>query len=624
MLRLDKLTLTVGRHELIVDSSLHIHPGERVGLVGRNGVGKSSLFRLLMGEFEAESGRFHLRAGARMGYLPQEAVGASSRTVWDEASLGLTELRAMQTRLDALQERMDAGDDRAIEQHAELSERFRLAGGFSSDERVGEVLDGLGFRPDAWHKPCSEFSGGWRMRIALAKVLLSAPDLLLLDEPTNHLDLLARSWLAGFLRKWPGTVIVISHDRHLLDTATDRTVELVHKRLISFKGNFSQWLAEKALRDAQQLSAYEAQQKVIARLERFVERFGAKATKAAQAKSKQKVLDKLDRVDAPTVESIPYLRLPEAPGCAMDAIELQKVSVGWTDPLATNLDLLIRRGERVAVLGANGSGKSTLLKAILGGETLLAGRRRIAHGVRIGVYRQDLALELPESERAVDWLLGMVPSVTPTRARAALGSLGLVGDLALRQIGDLSGGQRARVVLARFALEPYNVLLLDEPTNHLDAVTVETLVEALREFEGAVVFVTHDRYLVEQLATHVVRFHEGVVDVHPGVLETDLEPPRLADKRVQKDKSGGLTHEERKKRRRERTRMERRVEKLGAEMEAAEEQAAELEDAMFEAATDPAKMRELDTKLRAARSKVEELYAEWEELEAKLEELSDD
>jgi ATP-binding cassette subfamily F protein 3 len=621
VLRLEDVTLAVGPRDLLVGASLHVHPHDKVGIVGPNGCGKTSMLRLLVGELEAESGRVYRRGGIGVGYLPQHAVSGSSRSVWDEAASGMTRIRALQADLERARRAVEGGDDAAIDALGEAEEAFRLAGGYAQDERVGEVLHGLGFGPDRWHDACDTFSGGWQMRIALARLLLSDPDVLLLDEPTNHLDIRSRSWLAKYLASSSATVVLVSHDRHLLDTVTNHTVEVRHKQLESYRGNLTAWLAEREAREALLASTARKQADEIAKLERFVERFGAKATKAAAARSKQKALDRIDRIELPQRDQRARLRLAEAPGCSKESLVLHQASTGWDDgpDIIRGVDLRIERGERWAVLGPNGAGKSTLMHLLSGRLQPRSGRRRVGKDVRIGVFQQDLAASLPEDVTALEAVLSAAPSALPERARAALGALGLRGDMALRPIGSLSGGERARVVLASFALQPYNVLLLDEPTNHLDVVTVDVLIEALAEWEGAILLVTHDRYLVEKLATDVAVVAEGAVETHEGVRPSDLEAvPVEVDKREVVESQGALDHAARKEARRERTKMQRRFDRLSKEMERLESELARIDEALLTVATDFQKAAELGSERDGVEAKLEAVFEELGELEEAL------
>jgi ATP-binding cassette subfamily F protein 3 len=360
MIRLDKVAIAQGGNTLLRDATWHLRPGAKVGIVGRNGSGKTTLLRALAGELTVEHGSLQRRGRARIGYLPQAAVAGSTETVWDEAANAMTHLQKLADELAAAERALEADRPGALERVDAATEAWRLAGGPTKDQTVGSVLHGLGFTPGAWAQACDTLSGGWQMRVALARVLLAQPDVALLDEPTNHLDITARSWLAKHLAAAKYAVVVVSHDRHLLDKAVTEVVALSHQTLETFKGNYSRYLAEKAARQLTAQRSFDKQQSEIKHMEHFIERFGAKATKAAAARSRKKALDRMDRVHAPQTEaSGPRLRLPEAPPSAQEVITLTDVSAGWDDgpDVLRGVDLCLTRGMRLAVLGANGTEK---------------------------------------------------------------------------------------------------------------------------------------------------------------------------------------------------------------------------------------------------------------------------
>ena len=626
MIRLEDVDLAPGGDDLVLGATAHLNPGERLGLVGRNGSGKTTLLRAIVGERHPDGGRVHVRPGVRVGWLPQHAVAGSSATVWDEAASGLTHLKALEARVEAATQAVADGVDGAIERLERVTEQFRVAGGYALERRIGEVLHGLGFGPDAWHRPCDTFSGGWQMRIALARTLLSEPEVLVLDEPTNHLDLHARGWLANHLAGGSWTLLVVSHDRFLLDKVCTGILELRSRRLHVYSGNFTAYLAERELRAAQHEQAFEAQQAEIAKLERFVERFKAKATKASQARSRQKVLDKMERIEAPEHEPLPRFSLPPAPPADADLLVLDDATLGWERdvPILTGVELALTRGMRLAVVGPNGAGKSTLLQTLAGRLRPLSGQRRTGRRVRLGVFDQDLAATLPADETALDYVVGKAPRAGETRVRSVLGALGLTGNAAMRTIGPLSGGEKARVALAALGAAPHNVLLLDEPTNHLDVVTVEVLVRALRAFDGAMVLVSHDRFLVEQLATHVARVADGTVEIHEGVRKEDLEPVatvRQGDRTDDQSGSAGAeTYEVRKRRKRAVEKARREMARLEQRLEALDAEIAQVDEALVEAATDYEKAAELGQRRDALEGEQLEVMEAWEALSTEVEE----
>ncbi len=624
MLRIEGATLSLGGRDLLVGASWQVHPGDRVGLMGPNGSGKTSLLRVITRELDLERGELSLRPGLALGYLRQQPPSRGERSLWDEARASMTRLERVERELRQAEQAVVSGNTSAADRLGEATERYRLAGGYAAEERVGEVLHGLGFSKEDWPRPCGSFSGGWQVRIELVCLLLSEPELLLLDEPTNHLDMDARGWLANFLARYPHAMVVVSHDRYLLDRVCNRVVEIHGGRLLSFKGGMAAWMKERALMLERERSTWEAQQKEIARLQDYIDRNRAKADRASQARARQKALDRMERVEAPRRERrAPRFRLPPAEPVASAPVLLQGATIGWPDaaPVFQGLDLAIEPGSRLALLGPNGCGKSTLLRALAGQLALGAGRRRSAEGVRLGVFTQEAARELDGRLHALDQVLERAPAASPEQVRGVLGALGLSGDAALRPIAQLSGGERARVVLACFALRRHDLLLLDEPTNHLDAVTVEVLCEALASFQGTIVVATHDRFLVERVATHVGLVGGGRVALHRGVQAAFQERENAGTAEVARNQpsEGASAHAERKRQARERDRAQRRIDAIQREIERLELRTQQLDQAMVRAATEFDALRSLGEERRDAERKAATLYEEWEQLEAALE-----
>jgi ATPase subunit of ABC transporter with duplicated ATPase domains len=474
----------------------------------------------------------------RLGYLEQKGVSGSTKTVWDEVSAGMDRLQLATQTLEEAEKRVENGDcsEEALLALDEANAEFDRAGGFVADQRVTTILQGLGFAPTDHDRRCSEFSGGWQMRIALARLLLSDPDLMLLDEPTNHLDKAARNWLANYLASYVGTLVIVSHDTALLDRAANSIAEVRNGKIELYKSRtHQQWLVEREERVKLAQTQYEANQREIERLQAYVDRFGAKTMGASLAQSKLKEIAKLTEngPQAPILHDGPsaYLKLATPPRAAKVLLQLQNVKLGWgraadvivgaggdegepLKPIIQDCNIVIERGMRIAVRGPNGAGKSTLLSALSGKLAPVSGKRVEGDGLALGTFTQDLAQDLDQKERAVDVVTSTVraydPTISDEQARGALGALGLVKEKALRVVGELSGGEKARVALASFVLIPHNVLLLDEPSNHLDVSTIEVLTRALRDFAGAVLVVSHDRQLLEALEpTHVITVKDG-------------------------------------------------------------------------------------------------------------------
>ena len=615
MLQAESLTLSVGGRELLLDATFELRAGDRVGLVGRNGTGKTTLLRTLAGERAPDGGRVIRFRGVRLGYLPQEAVSGSSLTVWEEVRSGLGELLELERRFNAAAAALD-GSDASIAAYERVEEAFRMAGGYAADERVGTVLWGLGFRTADWQRSCAELSGGWQMRIALAKMLVSAPDILLLDEPTNHLDLHARSWLAAHIAEHKGAALIVSHDRWVLDRCTTATLELRDQGLDMYVGNFSRFQVLRAQRDAQAEANLEKLDEQAAHLRRFVERFGAKASLASRAQSKAKALEKLEsqREELPRDEGRPRLRFGASEARSHELMSLRRVSFGYEEPLFSDLDLDLRRGERWVLLGSNGSGKSTLLRVLAGVMRPLSGLRTLGRGVRVGWFEQDQAAALPPELTPLEHLLAVAPFCVEAKARAALGAMGLSGNDALRPISTLSGGQRARVALATLSVQSFDALLLDEPTNHLDLVTVEVLADALEQFPGLVVIVSHDRAVLERLATHVVRFDPGGLVVRMGLVPEDLEPPKAASLGGSGDNSADAAedHKERQRRTRERERAEREAARLEARISELEARLGAIDAGLSEHAGDAGRVAGLLAERVGVAAELDRAMQDWE------------
>ena len=499
---------------------------------------------------------------ARLGYLEQKGVSGSTKTVREEVASRMDRLQAATQRLERAEHRVSEGDasDEALIELEEANAEFDSAGGFTGQQKIGNVLSGLGFQESDYDRYCAEFSGGWQMRIALARLLLSEPDLLL-DEPSNHLDKAARAWLGTYLAQYDGTLLIVSHDTQLLGTAASSIAEVRAGRIELYKSrSHEQWLVEREERVAQAQSIYDANQREIERLQKYVDRFGAKTMGASLAQSKMKTIDKLTAASpsAPVVSDgpTPFLKLPPAPRGSKILLDLRSVSLAWpprsigaegssdsssaadtttttsakTQPCIINdCSLTIERGMRIAVRGPNGAGKSTLLSALSGALAPSSGTRSEGDGLALGVFTQDLAQDLDQAARAVEVVTSTVrlhdPSLSDQSARSALGALGLTGEKSLRVVGHLSGGEKARVALASFVLIPHNLLLLDEPSNHLDGATIAVLTAALRKFDGASMVISHDREFLEKLEpTHVITVRGGrAVMEERGLRETDWD-----------------------------------------------------------------------------------------------------
>jgi len=511
MLVIDAVTIRIAGREIIKGASASLPAGRRVGLVGRNGAGKSTLFKAILGELAPDLGEISKPARWRIGQVAQEAPST-------DISLLDTVLAADTERLSLLARAETENDPHAI---GDIHSRLEAIDAYAAPSRAAAILAGLGFSHADQLRPCSEFSGGWRMRVALAAILFSAPDLLLLDEPTNYLDLEGVLWLEDYLRRYRGTVVVISHDRDLLDNIAEFILHLEHGKLELYTGNYETFVQTRAMRRA--LDAAFARKQAAARehMQAFVDRFRYKASKARQAQSRIKMLERLKTVDIPIDEHIASIRLPKPVGTSPPLIALENASVGYEPgkPILTGMSLRFDPDDRIALLGKNGNGKSTLAKLLAGKLEAMGGEVLRSRKLIPGYFAQHQLDELDGSLTPVETLAHFRPLMNQTELRTRLGGMGLVGDKALTKVGLLSGGERARRLLALATLDRPNLLLLDEPTNHLDIDAREELLSALNDYEGAVILISHDRRLIESTMDRLVLVANGVVEPFDGDLE---------------------------------------------------------------------------------------------------------
>ena len=515
-----------GPRILFEDADWLVTPQERTGVVGANGTGKSSILKVLAGIEGLDSGTVTTQKGVSIGYLPQEGLSLSGRTVFAECMTVFDHIRALEREQEELAHRMAELDPESNE-YAQVAERFhraetefRAADGYAIEVQVGAVLSGLGFPQRDWKRRTEEFSGGWQMRIALAKLLLEKPNLLLLDEPTNHLDLEARNWLEEYLSNYPHAFVLVSHDRYFLDITVKRIVELWNKGLHFYTGGYTRYEGQKTERRTQLQAAYENQQDRVRQLEAFITRFRYQATKAKQVQSRIKELERIERIEIPPEEKSIHFSFPQPKPTGRIAAEFQKVAKAYGDhEVFSGVDFIIERGDRVALVGVNGAGKSTLIKILAGTESLTAGEYILGHNAEPDYFAQDQYKELDPDASLIDDLGTVAPRATNTELRTILGSFLFSEDDVFKTIGVLSGGERNRYALARMLLMPSNFLLLDEPTNHLDMRAKDVLLHALEDYTGTVVFVSHDRYFIDKLATRIFEVEDGRVTVFPGNYE---------------------------------------------------------------------------------------------------------
>jgi ATP-binding cassette, subfamily F, member 3 len=610
-----------------------ITPKERTGLVGGNGTGKSTLLKILCGMESLDYGALTSQKGITQGYLPQDGLSLSGRTIFAECMSVFADLHEMEKELETLHHSLGELDPSSPEYEAaadrlhHIDTEFRNRDGYAIEAQVGTVLDGLGFKKEDWTRRTEHFSGGWQMRIALAKLLLSKPNMLLLDEPTNHLDLEARNWLEQYLTNYPFAYLLISHDRYFLDVTVNRTVEIWNKRVQFYTGNYESYLRQKEERRANLQAAYKNQHDRIEQLEAFINRFRATATKAKQVQSRIKELEKIERIEVPPDEQTIHFSFPQPKLSGRIVAEFKDVSKSYGEKhVFSDANFIIERGDRIALVGVNGAGKSTMIKLLAGAEPLSSGSYTLGHNALPDYFAQDQYKELDPNARMLDDLSGAAPRSSQTQLRTLLGCFLFSDEEVFKKIGVLSGGERNRYALARMLLAPSNFLLLDEPTNHLDMRAKDVLLESLRGYTGTVVFVSHDRYFIDNLATRVFEIEEGHVHVYPGNYEDYLwrkgggTSQVVAEVVAEPAPQPVPTAIEPKKRVNP-----MKLEKLKTRLSAVEKRVAELESAIAqdEAALADFKSAEETMRVAAAlenrRKELAQSESEWEELSAEME-----
>jgi ATP-binding cassette subfamily F protein 3 len=631
MIQLSGAGKRFGHKLLFEDCDWLITPKERTGLVGANGTGKSTLLKILCGMESLDYGSLSFMKGITAGYLPQDGLTLSGRSIFAECMSVFADLHEMEQELEMLHHKLGELDPAGAEYSAaadrlhHIDSEFRNRDGYAIEAQVGTVLDGLGFRKEDWTRRTEEFSGGWQMRIALAKLLLEKPNMLLLDEPTNHLDLEARNWLETYLENYPYAYVLISHDRYFLDITVSRTVEIWNKKVQFYSGNYESYLRQKEERRAQLESAYRNQRERIEQLEAFISRFRAQATKAKQVQSRIKELEKIERVEVPPDEQTIHFSFPQPKPSGRIVAEFKDVSKSYgSKHVFSDASFIIERGDRIALVGINGAGKSTMIKLLAGTEPLTAGSYTLGHNAVPDYFAQDQYKELNPDARMLDDLGDAAPRSTQTELRTLLGCFLFSDDEVFKRIGVLSGGERNRYALARMLLAPSNFLLLDEPTNHLDMRAKDVLLESLSKYTGTIVFVSHDRYFIDNLATRIFEIEDGHVHVYPGnyedylwrkqggaspiVAESSAEPEPVAEAPVEpKKRVNPIKLKQLQDRMRE---VEQQVASLESEIQQHE---AALGD--FKSVEETKRLTEL---VSARRSELETRVAEWEDLSAQI------
>ena len=631
VLQVRGLSKSFGATVVLDDVTFDIGERDRVALVGANGAGKTTLLKALLGEMAPDRGSARIIGDLSAAYLPQDARCSSGQTLHDEMLSVFASLLALEERQRVLEARMRslAADDpelmSLVTEHAHWQDEFARLGGFTVEAEIGKVTSGLGFAPEDGERIVDHLSGGWQTRVALAKLLLQHPGLLLLDEPTNHLDVSAIEWLEGYLKDYQGSFIVVSHDRYFMDRVADRTLELADAKVVEYPGNYSAYSAEKARRREAQQAAFERQQEYLERQRAFVDRFRATARRAAQAQSREKMLERMDRVEAPQspARGVQF-RFPPGPRSGREVLTLKGVAKRYGEQIVfSNCALRIERGDHVALVGDNGAGKSTLLRLMAGLEKPDKGWIQTGLNVHRSYYAQHQAEALDEEKTVFEEVYSSSPAGwTVGDVRSLLGRFLFSQDEVFKRIGVLSGGERARVALAKMLLRPSNLLLLDEPTSHLDLAARETLETALRGYEGSLVLVSHDRYLIDRVATRVVEMANESIAIYDGNYSyyvrkkasqepPPTEPPPKAQPRAT---SKPAKREHQRASAGELERVEREIASLEVKARELETQLAEPD--LY---TDAENAKSLVAEYERLQSALAELNARWEELALRLE-----
>jgi ATP-binding cassette, subfamily F, member 3 len=656
MLSLNHLDIRYGEKHLFKDLSIQVHDGNRIGLLGVNGAGKSTLLKIMAGVSDCDDGVLNRAKHFTVAYLPQESSAlVSGRTLYEEAEDAFAELLELQEEADSIHDQLAITDHeseeftRMLERQGEIQHRLEGSGIYTMQARIEKILLGLGFLQEDMQRQASSFSGGWIMRLMLAKMLLAAPSLLLLDEPTNHLDLTSLTWLEEFLRSYNGAMVIISHDRMFLDKVTTRTWELSLGKMSVYKGNYSYYEKERVERKAIEKAAYDNQQAQIKQTMRFVERFRAKSTKAKQVQSRVKQLEKMELLELGDENRQIHFSFPPAPDSGRDVLQAEHLCKSFDgNAVFKDVNFQFQRGDKVAMVGVNGAGKSTLLKIISGEIPADSGVVKLGHNVKLTYFGQHQAQELTPSLTALETLSLSVKDMTITRIRSLLGAFLFRGEEVDKKVSVLSGGEKSRLALAKMIATPANCMLLDEPTNHLDMSSQEVLQEAMAQYDGFVLVVSHNRYFLDSFVNRVVEVKDGQVAVYEGnisdylrKIETDSSAPdtiKLEKKEgVSSQKATGVKAQTSRKEQRKQAAQERqaRDKKFGPwkkkaqeaerQVEKLEEQKTELEAQL----ADPDLYQDQEAWTTTSADydecvrRLERWYGKWEIAQGKLEDLGD-
>ncbi len=640
MISVSNVSVHFGNFELFNNITFLINQRDRIGLVGKNGAGKTTLLKVLLGKIQPDTGEIAAPADTRYGYLPQQMVHKNDKTVFDEALSAFEEVLLLEKEIAEINEKLCSRTDyhsdeylNLIQKLTEANERYQMIGGSSIHADLEQTLIGLGFTSKNFNRPTKEFSGGWRMRIELAKLLLSKPDVLLLDEPTNHLDIESIQWLEDFLKTFPGAVVVISHDRAFLNNVTFRTIEISLGKIYDYKVSYNQYVGLRQERREQQMAAWRNQQKLIEDTEDFIDRFRYKATKAVQVQSRIKQLEKLERieVDEEDTSSI-HIRFVPAPRSGTITIEASDLTKRFGDHLVLNkISLVVERGEKVAFVGKNGEGKTTLSR-IITRELDHEGSFKIGHNVRIGYFAQNQDELMDENKTVFQTIDDVAVGDIRTQTRNILGAFLFGGDTIEKKVKVLSGGERSRLAIAKLLLEPYNLLVLDEPTNHLDMRSKDILKQALVKYNGTLVVVSHDREFLDGLVTKVYEFKGKKIRQHIGGIydflarkkmeslkELEIREKQIPSEKPRQAGSGKAGYEEKKDQEKKIRRAKNQVTNVEKEITSLEKELEQIREMLNQ--PEKNQNEEIYTKFNSLNQALDRKMYEWEILTGELDKL---
>jgi len=650
MLSVAEITVGFGARTLFEGVSFIVNPRDRIGLVGSNGAGKSTLLKIISGQTDPDKGDIALARHTTVGYLPQDGITFAGKSIYEEVYSGVGDISALKEEIDDVQREMEEHPDHSsedymelIEKQGELLHKFEALDGFRIKSNIEKILEGLGFSSSDFDRLTEEFSGGWQMRIALAKLLLVQPSVLLLDEPTNHLDIESLIWVEDFLKNYEGAIILVSHDRTFLDNITNKTVEIYAGKVTIYSGNYSYYVSEKDIRKELLFKSYENQQRYLKQQEKFITRFRSKASKATSVQSRIKQLDKIERIEIEDEESAIHFHFPPATHSGRKVFELKNISKSYGDNLVlSGLNLEIERGEKIGLVGVNGAGKSTLARIIRGTEDIQSGSRKLGFQVALEYYSQHQADSLDPGNNVLGTLDNVATGEIRKQLRTILGSFLFRGDDVFKQVGVLSGGEKSRLALATMLLKSSNFLVLDEPTNHLDMNSKHVLMEALRNYDGTVLIISHDREFLDGIVTKIIEVKDKNIKIYLGNCTYYLQKKEeerngiLAGKTDKKElqsngsvgiNSGKKTKEQKRHEAEARNKLYKsskplkdKIHKLEKGVKEAEEKLKiiESEMALPDFYNDPKNSSKVTAEYKKAKSALEHVFNEWERESAKL------